>query len=136
MPRFTGRSLPRVVRTERLVLRSQQPEDAAMIKEAIDASLAHLRASVAWAQAAPTLESLESRLAASAAAFDACEEWTFSVLDAGQTQVLGGVSLELAEAALTAIVGPESLETGYWLRTDATGHGYATEAVAALVKLA
>lgn len=130
-------SLPTIVRTSRLVLRRQSPEDAPLIKEAVDTSLAHLRASVAWAQSAPTpLPALASRLAGSAAAFDAGEAWAFTILDAKQTRVLGGVGLEPAEPALVALVGPDALETGYWLRADATGHGYATEATAALTELA
>src|SRR5437868_4151177 len=129
--------LPPIIRTERLVLRRQQPQDAPMIKEAVDTSLPHLRASVAWAQTAPTpLPSLEAHLTASAAAFDAGEAWTFSILDASETHVLGCAALERPEPALTALVGPDAVETGYWLRATATGQGYATEAIGALARLA
>jgi len=108
-----------------------------MIKEAVDTSLPHLRASVAWAQDAPTpLPELEVRLTASAAAFDAGDSWAFTILDASETRVLGAAGLEPAESALVALIGPESVEVGYWLRAHATGHGYATEAVAALIELA
>jgi len=120
-----------------LVLRRQHPEDAPLIKEAVDTSLAHLRASVAWAQSAPTpLPELAARLAASASAFDAGEGWSFTILDTAQTRVLGCMGLEPAEPALAALVGHDAVETGYWLRADATGHGYATEASAALTELA
>jgi RimJ/RimL family protein N-acetyltransferase len=120
-----------------LVLRRQRPEDAAIIKDAVDTSLPHLQASVAWAQTAPTpLPALAARLAASVAAFDAGQAWAFTILDITQTRALGGVGLEPAEAALTALVGSQAVETGYWLRADATGHGYATEATAALAELA
>jgi RimJ/RimL family protein N-acetyltransferase len=120
-----------------LVLRRQRPEDAPLIKEAVDTSLAHLRAAVAWAQSAPTpLPALEARLASSAAAFDAGDAWTFTIFDGTESRVLGGVSLEPAESALAAIAGPDAVETGYWLRADATGRGYATEATAALTDLA
>jgi ribosomal-protein-serine acetyltransferase len=128
---------PPAVRTLRLLLRRQHPDDAALIKEAVDTSLHHLRASVAWPQAAPeALPVLEARLAASAAAFDAGDDWTFSILDQASTRVLGGVGLHRPEAALITLVGPGALEAGYWLRADATGHGYATEATACLVELA
>ena len=130
-------ALPAIIRTPRLVLRRQQPEDAPLIKEAVDTSLAHLRASVAWAHSAPTpLPALAARLARSAAAFDAGEAWAFTILDAGRMRVLGGAGLELAEHALVELVGPDTVEAGYWLRADATGHGYATEATAALTELA
>ena len=55
--------LPPEVHTARLVLRRQHPDDAHLVKEAIDSSLAHLKASVAWAQSAPfPLATLSSRL--------------------------------------------------------------------------
>ena len=129
--------LPAVVRTPRLVLRRQRPEDAPLVREAVDTSLAHLRASVAWAQAEPTpLRATSARLAMSAAAFDSETAWTFSILDAAQTRILGGAGFEPAESALTALVGPDAVEAGYWLRADATGNGFATEATAALIELA
>jgi RimJ/RimL family protein N-acetyltransferase len=129
--------LPSVIRTTRLVLRRQRSGDAPLIKEATDTSVAHLRASVAWAQAAPIpLPDLEARLAGSAAAFDRGEAWAFTVLDPAETRVLGGAGLEPADPALIALVGPDTVEIGYWLRADATGRGYATEATAALIELA
>ena len=130
-------SLPPEIRTPRLVLRRQRPDDAPLIKEAVDTSLAHLQSSVAWAHEAPTpLPVLEARLAASAAAFDAGTAWTYTILDLAQMRVLGGVSLEPADTSLIALVGPDAMETGYWLRADATGQGYATEATAHLAELA
>jgi RimJ/RimL family protein N-acetyltransferase len=124
------------VRTARLVLRRQHPEHAPLIKEAVDQSLAHLRASVAWAQTPLTLADLELRLAGAATAFDVGEAWSYTIFDDAETQVLGCAGLEPAEPALTAIVGADALETGYWLRANAIGQGYATEAIAALVELA
>jgi RimJ/RimL family protein N-acetyltransferase len=130
-------SLPPIVHTPRLVLRRQRPEDAPLIRDAIDTSLAHLRASVAWAQTEPTpLAVLAQRLAESARAFDSGDAWVFTILDATAQRALGAAGLEPAEPALTALVGPDAVETGYWLRADATGHGYATEATAALTELA
>jgi RimJ/RimL family protein N-acetyltransferase len=119
------------------VLRRQRPDDAPLIKEAVDASLDHLQASVAWARAAPfTLAALSERLVDSAASFDAGEEWTFTILDAAESRVLGAVAMEPGDSPLRALVGRDVVETGYWLRANATGNGYATEATAALVELA
>jgi RimJ/RimL family protein N-acetyltransferase len=130
-------SIPPEIRTQRLVLRRQHPDDAWLIKDAVDTSLPHLQASVPWAQAAPMpLRELAEHLAVSAVAFDAGYEWTFSILDVRQRRVLGAAALERAEEALSALVGPAAIEAGYWLRADATGHGYATEAVAHLADVA
>jgi ribosomal-protein-serine acetyltransferase len=129
--------LPAEVRTPRLLLRRRAPDQASLINDAIDTSLQHLKESVGWARTAPfPLASLADRLADAAAAFDAGEEWGFTIFDAAGTRVLGGAGLEPGEPALTALVGPDVIETGYWLRADATGHGYATEATAALIELA
>jgi RimJ/RimL family protein N-acetyltransferase len=131
------RSLPARIRTARLVLRRQRPADARLIKDAVDSSLARLRASVAWAQTAPWSLALQTeRLRVSAAEFDAGTAWAFSIFDATETRVLGGVALEPAEPSLAALVGPKAFETGYWLRDDAVGRGFATEATASLVQLA
>ncbi|MEP6622708.1 MAG: GNAT family N-acetyltransferase [bacterium] len=119
------------------MLRRQDSTDAPLIRDAIDTSLAHLRASVAWAQAEPTpVAVLARRLAGFAAAFDSGEAWAFTIFDETEQRVLGGAGLEPAEPALAAVVGPDAVETGYWLRADATGHGYATEATAGLIELA
>ena len=133
----SSQSLPAELRTQRLVLRRQHPNDARMIKDAVDASLAHLQSSVAWAQSAPwPLPALAAHLTASAAAFDAGDSWTFSIFDLGQSRVLGAAALDRASNALIALVGEDVLEAGYWLRADATGQGYATEATASLIELA
>jgi len=108
-----------------------------MINEAVDASLAHLQSSVAWAQGAPMpLPALAARLAEAAAAFDAGRAWSFTIFNLAGARVLGAVALERAEAALVALVGGDALEAGYWLRADSTGRGYATEATACLAELA
>jgi RimJ/RimL family protein N-acetyltransferase len=129
--------LPPEVRTPRLLLRRQRPDDAPLIKDAVDASLEHLKASVAWARTAPfPLAALANRLADSAASFDVGKEWVFTILDLAEARVLGAAALEPGEPFLQALVGPDVVETGYWLRADATGHGYATEATAAIIELA
>jgi RimJ/RimL family protein N-acetyltransferase len=56
------------------------------------------------------------------------------MVDPAETRVLGGCGCERAEPPLVALVGPDTVEVGYWLRADATGRGYATEAIAALVR--
>src|SRR5690348_11710432 len=82
--------LPPEVRTARLLLRRQRPEYAMLVKEAVDASLTHLKASVAWAQSAPfPLPTLEALLAGAVTTFDAGAGWAFSIFDHAVTRVLG-----------------------------------------------
>lgn len=130
-------TLPEKIRTPRLVLRRQRAEDAAAIKEAVDASLELLKASVAWAQSAPTpVEALAAQLVDASADFDAGVTWSYNICDANEQRVLGAVAIERAESALVLIVGANAFETGYWLRADSLGQGFATEATAALVNAA
>lgn len=136
-PPVNSAAVPDEIRTKRLVLRRQAPDEAQLVKAAVDASLEHLQASVAWAQAAPmSLPAMVAHLATASAAFDAGAAWAFSIFDPARTRILGGAALEPAESALAALVGPNAFETGYWLRSDALGHGYATEATAHLIELA
>ena len=114
------------IRTARLLLRCWHPSDAPGLKEAIDASLPELQMWVPWAQHEPsTLEALAQRLDGMRERFLAGEDWAFGVFDAGETRVVGG-------AGLHPRGGTDHLEIGYWVRTDATGQGLATEAAAAL----
>ena len=126
-------TLPLALRTPRLLLRCWRPGDAPLLKAALDASLAHLQSSVEWARHEPTpVEQLAQRLAGFAADFNSRGEWLFGILPPDESRVLGGCAADAAEPALTALVGDGAVELGYWLRADATGRGYATEATAAL----
>jgi RimJ/RimL family protein N-acetyltransferase len=128
-------ALPTALRTARLLVRAWRPGDAPLLKAALDESLPHLRASVAWARHEPTpLAGLAERVARHAAGFNAGDDWVYGVFAPDETRVLGGCGCERAEPALAALVGPGTVEAGYWLRADATGRGYAAEATAALVR--
>jgi RimJ/RimL family protein N-acetyltransferase len=126
---------PDRARTERLLIRRWRPGDAAPLKDAVDASLAHLQAWMPWAMAEPTpLAELETRLAGFAADFEAGLAWLYGIFPPDEHRVLGGLGLH-PQAASPGGAG-DVVELGYWLRADATGHGYATEAARAGVDLA
>lgn len=114
------------IRTDRLLLRCWEPSDASRLKEAIDSSLPELQPWVPWALHEPSpVDALAARLAGMRARFAAGEDWAFGVFDADGTRVIGG-------AGLHPRGGAEHLEIGYWIRTDATGQGFATEVAVAL----
>jgi RimJ/RimL family protein N-acetyltransferase len=117
--------------TERLVLRRWRPADAPSIKAAIDSSLPHLQAWVSWAMGEPTpLADMEARLAGFSAAFDAGREWIYGVFSPDEREALGGIGFHPRSDA------PDCVELGYWLRADATGRGYVTEAARAAMVMA
>jgi len=116
--------------TERLVVRCWEPRDAPLVKDAVDSSLDHLRVWMAWAHDAPQpLDAVAGLLATFRARFDLGEDYIYGILAADESRVLGGTGLHTR-------AGENALEIGYWLRADATGHGFASEATAALTRVA
>ena len=118
------------IQTERLVIRCWRPEDAAVLKDAIDSSLVQLREWVPWAMHEPSsVQTLETRLAGMRDRFIAGDDWAYAVFDSRESRLIGG-------AGLHARGSTDHLEIGYWIRTDASGRGYATEVAAALCEVA
>lgn len=114
------------IRTARLLIRCWQPEDAPLLKEAIDSSLPELQRWVPWAMHEPTpVDALAARLATMRNKFVNGDDWPFGIFDQAETRVLGGTGLHPR-------MGSDVLEIGYWIRTSETGRGYATEAAEAL----
>jgi RimJ/RimL family protein N-acetyltransferase len=120
---------PYRIETERLVLRCWQPRDAPLLKEAIDASVEHLRPWMEWVPDEPEeLGVFVERLRRFRAEFDRDESWVMGVFAPDESRVLGGTGLHRR-------VGPGGLEIGYWIRADATRQGYAMELAAALTRI-
>ena len=119
------RPFPNSLHTARLTLRLLDDQDARVEHEMILESLDHLWPWFVFRAEPPTLaQRLE--LAARQRA-DAEEGTAGTYLVYARDQPVGKVWLELDGATATM---------GWWLRASATGHGYATEAVRALLELA
>jgi len=82
-----------------------------------------------WAQAMPTPEELLAVLVAGEAAFDADQEWDYTVYELVSESLVGGVGLHRRG-------GPNVLEIGYWISSQRTGLGYATAAAKTLSEAA
>jgi RimJ/RimL family protein N-acetyltransferase len=120
---------PYRVETERLVLRCYEPDDAALLKEAVDASIEHLRPWMPWARFEPqSLDQKIDLLRDMRSSFDRDEDYVFGVFDADETRLLGGSGLHPRG-------GDGSREVGYWVRADAIGRGIATEITAVLTRV-
>jgi RimJ/RimL family protein N-acetyltransferase len=118
------------IESERLVIRCWRPEDAAPLKDAIDSSLERLQQWVPWAMNEPSsVQTLAMRLGAMRDHFVAGHDWAYAVFESGESRLVGG-------AGLHARGTTDHLEIGYWIRTDASGRGYATEVAAALCRAA
>jgi len=120
-------ALPEQIETERLLLRRHSIEDAPALKAVIDANLAHLQAWMPWAMNEPSpLNVIEDRVEKFAANFNHSDSWGYTIRRANHSPIIGGCGVH-------AEIGPNALEIGYWLDSSETGHGYATEATAALI---
>src|SRR5690606_27974780 len=106
-----------------------RPERAERAVEAINASLDHLRPWMAWAQEPATVEHMTTFFAEAETAWDERREFGYSLVDQGDTAILGGCGLH-------GRLGPDGLEIGYWVHVDHAGRGLATAASRALTAAA
>jgi len=126
---WEGPPAPYRIETERLVIRCYDPADAALLKEAVDSSLEHLRPWMPWAESEPqTLEEKTELMRYFRSSFDKGENFTYGIFRADETELLGGTGLHER-------IGPGGLEIGYWIRASATRQGYITESTAALTRV-
>lgn len=129
---------PPLIRTSRLALRRWHPDDATALQPILDANIAHLGPWIPAHVANPgSLLELGNRLERFAMAFDGQREWRYAIFEVEQGRLLGEVSL-FPRSAAGRVAWPEAdeLEIGYWIRGDATGQGYATEAAEAALDAA
>lgn len=127
---------PGEIRTERLHLRPWRSTDAARLLPVLEANIAHLSGWIPATVALPApLPELATRLAGFAADFEAARSWRFGIFST-EGEVLGEASLFFRSASeRVPLASADRLEIGYWLRSDATGRGFATEAARALLSL-
>jgi RimJ/RimL family protein N-acetyltransferase len=126
----TGHGPAYRIHTQRLVLRCWHPQDAPLLTAAIAASLEHLRPWMLWAQYEPEdLQTKIERLRWRRGEFDLGQNFDYGIFNREETQVLGSIGLHTR-------VGPGAREIGYWIHQDHINQGLATEAAAALTKVA
>jgi len=80
---------------------------------------------------------LEERLAGFGEDFAAAREWRYGLFALDTQTVLGEIGLyPRNEAGRVSFDDADRIELGYWLRADATGKGFITEAAQALLDIA
>lgn len=121
---------PYRIATPRLVLRCWNPDDAPRLHEAITESHEHLLPWMPWAADEPhDLDRRIEILRIFRGRFDLGEEYVYGIFDPEERRVLGGTGLH-------SRAGPGAYEIGYWTRSGETRRGIATEAAAALTRVA
>ncbi len=115
---------------ERVLVRSWRPGDGPALFEAVDESRANLAPWIPWVDHHPDIQASEETARRLAAAFLLREDLTVSIWDQTSGRLLGGSGLHRIDWQLGRF------EIGYWLRTSAAGHGYASETVRLLTRIA
>ena len=131
-------TVPSQVRTARLLLRSWQPGDAAVVGPVLDANWPRLSPWIPARVAQPApLPDLTVRLAGFAASFSAGREWRYGIFSLADNAVLGELAMfSRSPTARVAWPAGDRVEIGYWLRGDVTGAGFASEAALAALGVA
>ncbi|MGH8195965.1 MAG: GNAT family N-acetyltransferase [Woeseiaceae bacterium] len=134
---MTSTPVPADLRTDRLYLRSWRTTDAALLLPALEANVDHLSNWIPAHVATPApLPDLELRLAKFAEDFLAGRYWRYAIFPRDESDLLGEVSLFPRSAeGRVEFAAADRLEIGYWLRSDVTGKGYATESARAMLQL-
>lgn len=118
------------IETPRLILRCWEPTDEPTLASAVTASVEHLRPWMPWAASEPiSAEQRVKLLRGFRAAFDTDRDFIYGIFSPDGREVFGGTGLHPR-------IGPGGREIGYWIRVDQAGQGFATEATAALTRVA
>lgn len=121
---------PTELRGERVLLRPFRDEDVPALWEAVDLSRQHLRPWMPWVHDHIGPEFSREYVRKMQARWTLCEDFSMGVWRHSDGRLLGASGLHRIDWSVPV------MESGYWLRPDAEGKGYVTEAVRLLVRFA
>jgi len=121
--------LPDLLPAGPVELRRWRASQAEALTDAVASSLPELLPWMPWAQAPPTVPAMIDVLSTGDSNFDVDKEWQFVVAGPGSARILGATGLHYRGP-------PDTVEIGYWIRTDSTRQGLATFATQALTTAA
>ena len=111
------------------MIRCYEPEDAPLLKAAVDSSLEHLLPWMPWARFEPqSVEEKVQLLRTFRGQFDLDQNYIYGIFSPDETEQLGGTGLHPR-------ANEGSLEIGYWVAVGAIGQGIATEVTAVLTRV-
>ena len=122
--------LPLPRETQRLILRTPLPTDAAAIQEALEESFADLQIWMDWATTLQSIDDTRARIEQHQANYMSAEDFTVSAFlkDSGTFVLNAGLHPRNWRVP--------KFEIGYWCRTSMQGKGYVTEVVRELTSAA
>jgi RimJ/RimL family protein N-acetyltransferase len=121
---------PNRIETERLILRRFTRRDVNSVTEAVQSSLSDLNEWLPWAHPGYRKDDASNYIRDSGEAWKEGRAYDYAIRRRGDTRRhLGNISIwPVSRLTRTG-------EIGYWVRTDATTRGIATEATGAVVKV-
>ncbi len=114
---------------DRLRLRRWSLEFEDELLETIATSFEELHLWMSWAAKPPTHASVREMIVRANAEFDANQKWNYGLFEVASGRCVGSSGLRRGDV-------PDELEIGYWVRTDRTGRGYASQAASILTSAA
>jgi len=118
------------IETERLTIRCYEPADAERLQAAVAKSRGHLMPWMPWAIDEPQdVSHMVQLIRGFRGRFDLGQEFVFGIFERVSGELVG-------ECGLHPRCGPGGIEIGYWVRVERIGEGIATEAVAAVTRVA
>jgi RimJ/RimL family protein N-acetyltransferase len=125
-----GVTPPYRIETERLVIRCYEPDDAPLLKAAVDASIDHLLPWMPWARFEPqTIDEKIELCRRFRGQFDLDQNYVYAIFTPDETEQLGGSGFHKRS-------NEGSLEIGYWVSAAAAGRGIASEVTAVQTRAA
>lgn len=114
----------------RVLLRPYVADDIPAFWESLDESRAHMNPWEPWVNQYREPEALRPRITRAQALWAQRRELSMGIFDRGTGHHLGGIGLYNIDWTL------RTLEIGYWVRKSAEGHGYVSESVRLVTRLA
>jgi RimJ/RimL family protein N-acetyltransferase len=114
----------------RVCLRPYAVGDGVVVQEAIEESRDHLRPWMAWTDSRRTVQECKAYIRQALGQWLTQEDVTVGMWDCSTDRYVGGIWLYPTDWRVPAIA------IGYWVRASAQGHGFVTEGVMLLCKLA
>ena len=122
--------LPAEFRGERVLLRPFRDDDAPVLWDAVDSSRPHLKAWMPWVNDHDSPDFSREYIRKMHAKWTLREDLPMGIWRQSDARLLGATGLHRIDWAVPA------MEIGYWLRPDAEGSGYATEAAKLVARFA
>ncbi len=122
--------LPAEFRGEQVMVRQFRDDDATALWEAVDSSREHLKRWMPWVNDHNSLEFSREYIRKMRAKWILREDFLMGIWRLDGSRLLGATGIHRIDWSVPA------MESGYWLRPDAVGHGYTTEAARLMMTFA